>query len=50
MKNEIEIQTDLIMQMLRARAEDGQIHISDDGVQTFIRDAIVRILGRFQEG
>jgi hypothetical protein len=31
------------MRMLRERAEDGQIHIADKGVEAFIRDALTRI-------
>lgn len=38
-----------IMTMLRARAEDGQIHIVDDAVDWFIRDAIVRIAQTYKD-
>ncbi len=32
------------MRMLRQRAEDGKIHILDEGVEAFIEDALSRIV------
>ena len=35
---------DAVMRMLRARAEEGLIHITDPGVEAFIRDALYRLI------